>query len=56
MQLPNRPKTDYDTATSADRGTMAGRAKKKNTNKKFKERKRKNRIKKGTNWKGGNGV
>jgi hypothetical protein len=53
MQLPVRPKTDYDTATSADRGNMAGRAKKKNRKKKVVERKKNRRIKNGSNWHGG---
>jgi hypothetical protein len=50
MQLPTRKAGNYDTETSAERG-MAGRTKKKNVKKKVRERKRKLRIAKGTNWK-----
>ena len=51
MLLPIRKAGSYDTETSAEKG-MAGRTKKKNTKKKIRERKRKLRIAKGTNWKG----
>jgi hypothetical protein len=50
MLLPIRKAGSYDTETSAERG-MAGRTRRKNVKKKVKERKRKSRIAKGTDWK-----
>jgi hypothetical protein len=51
IQLPTRPKADFDTELSADRGKMPPKAKKKKVAKKVKDRKRKRREKTGANWK-----